>query len=260
MFLVQKVIKSILGFLLILSLTGFILTNALYQSTSEEFIVSEIKSLLLSNTGFTNQLPVLQHSLREYFTLTNQTEKSVYIQDKLFTMTKEEAELPAEEFNSVLVDKVLGDFYTTKLKDTGMGEAEALGPYADLSMSDINMQIYSWMRISIILAILIVIAAFVLITGRFVFLGINLLIVGISYYPLKWSINKSIEMSLQNISGEEAEIMRAFMTGIFDKILALTYRWYLYAFILGIICLGLGILIKTMGWWQEPSFIKKKKK
>jgi len=251
--LIQRLIKSFLGFLLILALSGFIMTNALYHATSQDFFMDQFKSLIGNQEDFNNNLASIHENINIIFSTTDESETSININEKDFTITREEAELSDEEFKDLVLDKLLSGMYDANLKELGFD--------TDMSMRDLNNQIYSYMRLSVILAIIVVIAAFVLLTGRLVFLGINLLIVGISYYPMKWSVAKSIDVSLSQLSGKEAEIMRPFITAIIDKILSLSSAWYLYFFIAGAVLVGLGILFKVMGWglWFQSFFEKKKK-
>jgi hypothetical protein len=142
-----------------------------------------------------------------------------------------------------------------------MGDASALGSYGEMSMSDINMKIYGWQRISLIVAILSTIALFALFTGRFVLIGINLLIVSVSYYPMKWSIEKTKDQFTSGLASQEAAMAGPFITNILDKIINVSGTWYFYFFIAGVVCIGLGLLFKFMGWglWFQSFFEKKKK-
>jgi hypothetical protein len=251
--LIQRLIKSVLGFLLILALSGFIMTNAFYHATSEDFFMEQFKSLTGNQEQFNNSLADVHENMRLFFSMTNESETTIKIDDKDLTITREEAELSHEEFKDVILDKLLEGMYDINLREFGYD--------TDMSMRDLNNMIYSYMRLSVILAILVVIAAFVLLTGRFMFLGINLLIVGISYYPMKWSVSKSIELSLSELTTKQAEIMEPFITAVIDKIISLSSVWYLYFFIAGVVLVGLGILFKVMGWgmWFQSFFEKKKK-
>lgn len=250
---IQRLIKSLLGFLLILSLSSFIMLNSLYHATQEDFIMGQFKTMMSSQNEFNSSMFEMHSAMIGYFYTTNATQTSVVIQNKNLTFTREDSELSDKEFNSLVLDKILEGMYDTSLKEMGFNY--------DLSLRQVNEKLYSWQRLSIILSILIIVAAFALLTGRLVFLGVNMIIVGITYYPMKYSVDKTISLSLSKLQGPEAAVMQPFITNIMGKIMAVSATWYLYAFIAGAVCVAAGILLKVLGigMWFQSWFEKKKK-
>jgi hypothetical protein len=68
--------------------------------------------------------------------------------------------------------------------------------------------------------------------------------------------------TLSGLASQQAGAAKTFMASIMDKILTVSANWYFYFFIAGIVCVGLGLLFKFMGWgmWFQSLFEKKKKK
>jgi len=224
-----------------------------HKGIEKDFVIPELKKAFLANEQIASSFSQVHYSAKQYFSVTNATQMSIPLQNNMVTITRQEANLSAEEFRDILAGQIIEGSYEKNLGDLGFG--------SNISIKQIDDKVLYYSKLCFILAIASMLVIIILLSGRFVLLGIDLIFVSLFFYPLKFIIDKSTESLTQTLPSQGID-MPGLVMAVFNQAFISAKSLFLYVFIAGIVWLLLGILLKFLGvgLWFQSFFEKKDKK
>lgn len=251
--LLKGLLKYLLSIIFITSMFSGVMIYSFHKGIEKDFVIPELKKAFLANEQIASSFSQLHYSAKQYFSLTNATQTSIPMQNNMITITRQEANLSAEEFRNVLADKMLEGVYEKNLGNVGFN--------TNISVKQMDDKLLYYSKLCFILAIVSMLIMIILLSGRFVLLGVDLIFVSLLFYPIRFILDKVSGSLMQNIPGQGID-MQGFVMAVFNHAFASAKSLFFYVLIAGIVCIALGILLKflNVGLWFQGFFEKKAKK
>ncbi len=252
--IIKGILKYFLSIIFISSLFSGIMLYSFHKGFEKDFVISEMKSMLLANEQTASSFSEIQYNANQYFKMNNNTEIAVPLNQRMITITRQDANLSAADFRDFMAGQVLEGSYEMNLT--------ALGFSQNISLQGANDALLYYSKICFGLAILSVLVMIFLLSGRFVLIGIDTVFVAALFYPIKYIIDKVNSSIIQNVPSSQGPNMQGFVGAVFNHVFDVAKSLFLYTLIAGIALIALGILLKFLGvgMWFQSFFEKKEKK
>jgi hypothetical protein len=104
-------------------------------------------------------------------------------------------------------------------------------------------------------------AIVLLFSGRFMLLGINVLVTSAFYYPTSFIFNRLVIPNVTKNVVQDALELKDFVMGFVNSIFSMSKTLFIYLAILGVVLIIIAILLKVLkvGLWFQGFFESKKK-
>jgi hypothetical protein len=242
--LIKGVLKVILSIALILSLLTLVLSFSITKTLTKENFVSQAITHFSENEEINRNLASFYNNATTYFNKTNASSIQIpFYSDSNLTLEKDMLKLPYPKFKQSMISELAEKVYDKT-------------PVPSVYNTALKVRNFA------LIVFLMALAAIVLLfSGRFMLLGINVLVTSAFYYPTSFIFNRLVIPNVTKNVVQDALELKDFVMGFVNSIFSTSKTLFIYLAILGVVLIITAILLKVLniGLWFQGFFESKKK-